>query len=317
MMDYCPNYFISSMLQFLSMDIHELKVFVSVFKNKSFTMAAEEINLSQPTISGHIKTLEEDLDCRLFDRWGRTIIPTREAEVLYTHAIEIIDRFNTLKEVIGQLKKEVMGELVIGASTIPGTYLLPSIMATFNKKYPSVIFQILISDSKEILEKVSRHELLMGIVGTKLIIENINYIPFIEDELIVISSPSFTETNRATLKDLLKFPMILREKGSGTRKEVERMLEDRGVSPDSIKIAGFFGSTDAVKQAVKAGLGIAILSKLSVIDDLKHKTLKEIKLTDMQMRRKFYIATHKKRTLPLTYRIFLEYIKNYRPSEGT
>lgn len=317
MTDYCPNYFVSSMLQFLTMDIHELKVFVSVFKNKSFTMAAEEINLSQPTISGHIKSLEEELDCRLFDRWGRTIIPTREAEVLYTHAIEIMDRFNTLKEVIGQLKKEVTGELIIGASTIPGTYLMPSIMATFNKKYPSITFQILISDSKEILEKVSMHELLMGIVGTKLIIENINYIPFIEDELIVISSPSFTKTNRATLKDLLKFPMILREKGSGTRKEVERILEDKVILLDSIKIAGIFGSTDAVKQAVKAGLGIAILSKLSVIDELKHKTLKEIKLTDMQMRRKFYIATHKKRTLPLTYRIFLEHIKNCRPSEGT
>jgi DNA-binding transcriptional LysR family regulator len=150
--------------------------------------------------------------------------------------------------------------------------------------------------------------LLIGIVGAKLGNEQINYIPLTEDELIVVSSPSFIMNSKITLKELIKFPMVLREEGSGTRMETEKILEGKGVSHDSIKIAGIFGSTDAVKQAVKAGLGVSILSRFSVTDELKYKILREIKLTDIQMKRKFYIATHKKRTLPQAYKIFLEHI---------
>ncbi|MBU4319835.1 MAG: LysR family transcriptional regulator [Thermodesulfovibrionales bacterium] len=290
------------------MDIHQLRVFASVFKNKSFSKASGELYLTQPTVSEHIRTLENEFDCKLFDRLGRTIIPTKEAEVLYSHAMEIIEKANTLKETIGQFKKEVTGELIIGASTIPGTYLMPPVMAVFQKKYPSISFQILISDSKGIVEKVSRHELLMGAVGTKIYNTQIDYIPFMDDELIAVSSPSLIKKEELTLRELIKFPMVLREEGSGTRKETEKILEAKGISPENIKIAGIFGSTDAVKQAVKAGLGFSILSKFAVIDELKHKILKEIKLTDIQMKRKFYIVTHKKRTLPPAYATFLKHI---------
>ncbi|MDI6889918.1 MAG: selenium metabolism-associated LysR family transcriptional regulator [Thermodesulfovibrionales bacterium] len=291
------------------MDIHGLKVFASVFKNKSFTKAAEEIHLSQPTISDHIKALEEELDCKLFDRLGRTVIPTKEAEALYSLAEEIIEKATNVKDIIGQLKKELKGELTIGASTIPGTYLMPSLMAAFQKKYPSVSFQIFISDSKEIAEKVLKHELLLGVIGMKLSNEQIHHIPFIEDELIAVASPHSIKTSIMTLRDFIKFPMVLREEGSGTRRELERILENRGITLEDVKIAGIFGSTDAVKQAVKAGLGTSILSEYAVIDELKHNILKEIKLSDIQMGRKFYFITHKKRTLPFLYNTFLQHIK--------
>jgi len=290
------------------MDIHQLKIFASVFRNKSFSRASDELYLTQPTISDHIRTLEEELDCKLFDRLGRTIIPTKEAEVLYSHAMEIIEKANILKESIGQTKKEIKGELIIGASTIPGTYLMPHIMAKFQKRYPSVSFQILVSDSKDIVEKVSRHELLMGAVGAKTTNTQINYTPFMDDELIVVSSPSLIKKEDMTIRELIKFPIILREEGSGTRKETEKILEGKGISFENIKVAGIFGSTDAVKQAVKAGLGVSILSRFSVTDELKYKILKEIKLIDIQMKRKFYIVTHKKRTLPRAYKMFLEHI---------
>lgn len=290
------------------MDIHQLKIFASVFRNKSFSRASDELYLTQPTISDHIKTLEEELDCKLFDRLGRTIIPTKEAEVLYSHAMEIIEKANILKECIGQTMKEIKGELIIGASTIPGTYLMPHIMAKFQKRYPSVSFQILVSDSKDIVEKVSRHELLMGAVGAKTTNTQITYTPFMDDELIVVSSPSLLKKEDMTIRELIKFPIILREEGSGTRKETEKILEGKGISFENIKVAGIFGSTDAVKQAVKAGLGVSILSRVSVTDELKYKILKEIKLIDIQMKRKFYIVTHKKRTLPRAYKMFLEHI---------
>ncbi len=122
------------------MDIHQLKIFVSVYKNKSFSRASEQLYLTQPTISDHIKALEEEFGCKLFDRLGRTILPTREADALYGHAVEIIEKADAVKEIIGHFKKEPAGELIIGASTIPGTYLLPSVMAAFQKKYPSISF---------------------------------------------------------------------------------------------------------------------------------------------------------------------------------
>jgi DNA-binding transcriptional LysR family regulator len=291
------------------MDLHQLKVFVSVFKNKSFSRASEELYLTQPTISDHIKTLEEELECNLFDRLGRTIMPTKEAEFLYSHATEILEKISILKETFSQFKKELSGELIIGASTIPGTYLMPIIISDFTKKYPAISFQIVIGDSKEIIGKISRHELLMGIVGAKISDSQLVFTPFLEDELIAISSPALIQKNELPLEELVKSPLIFRESGSGTQREVEQILESKGISSDTLKIAGIFGSTDAVKQAVKSGLGVAIVSKLSVTDELKFETLKEIKVTDMQMKRKFYIVTHQKRTLPLAYSIFIDYLK--------
>jgi DNA-binding transcriptional LysR family regulator len=249
------------------------------------------------------------LECKLFDRLGRTIIPTKEAEALYSHAVEIIEKANITKDIIGRFKKDLSGELIVGASTIPGTYLMPSLMAAFQKKHPGVSFQIFIADSKEIGDKVSKHELLVGVVGTKVSNGHINHIPFIEDELIAVSSPSLIKKDVLTLKDLVKFPMVLREEGSGTRKELEKILEGKGITLEDIKIAGIFGSTDAIKQAVKAGLGFSVLSKLSVTDELKYRLLKEIKLSDVQMKRKFYIITHKKRSLPFLQNAFLEHMK--------
>lgn len=290
------------------MDIHQLRVFTSVFKNRSFSKASEALHLTQPTISNHIKALEDEFACKLFDRMGRTIIPTKEAEVLYGKSTEIIEKADALKEALGQLKKETTGKLVIGASTIPGVYLMPRIMTKFQKKYPAISFQILIADSGGIIDSISRHELLLGIVGAKLGNDQIDYTPFVEDELIVVSAPLKTGKSSMTLKELVALPMVYREEGSGTRREVEKFLESEGISFDHMKIAGIFGSTDAVKQAVKAGLGVSILSKFSVADELEHKLLEEIKLTDIHMKRNFYIVTHKKRTLPRLYDLFLKHI---------
>src|ERR1700687_812402 len=109
------------------MDIHHLRIFLSVFRNRSFSKASKELRLSQPTISDHIRSLEEHLECALFERLARKIIPTGEAEVLYNYAIEVTEKADSIRHAIGQFKKEVAGELIIGESSIPGAYLLPSL----------------------------------------------------------------------------------------------------------------------------------------------------------------------------------------------
>jgi DNA-binding transcriptional LysR family regulator len=290
------------------MDLHHLKVFVSVFKNRSFSKASQNLSLTQPTVSDHIQTLERELKCKLFDRLGRTILPTKEAEILSLYAAEVIEKAEALKEVLGNLHKEVEGELVLGASTIPGTYLIPSLLASFQKRFPSVSFQVLISDSRGIVEKVTRHELLIGIVGSEIRGSQIDSIPLMEDELVVVASPSLVQKATVSLQDLLRYPVILREEGSGTLRETERILEKKGVSFKAFKVAGIFGSTEAVKQGVKAGLGISILSRISVIEDLQLGTLEEVRIKGVRMKREFFLLTHKKRTLPLVYRAFLEHV---------
>ncbi len=181
-------------------------------------------------------------------------------------------------------------------------------MTAFQKKYPSISFQIIITDSKEVVRKVLAHELLLGIVGAKLNNSQIVYSPLIEDELIVVASSQFTKKQSMSIKEVAVLPMVLREEGSGTRKEIERIFSSKGINIESLNIAGFFGSTDSIKQAVKAGMGVSILSRLSVVDELKHKILKEITLSGMQMKRHFYVVTHKKRTLPAAYTLFLKHV---------
>jgi len=291
------------------MELHHLRIFLSVFKNRSFSKASVELRLAQPTISEHIKTLERELNCSLFERLGKKINPTLEADALYNHALEIVEKADSVKSILGRLKHEVSGELIVGASTIPGTYLLPELMLDFKRKHPGVSFQVRAGDSREIVQQVVSHHVLLGIVGSKIVDANISYTPFMEDELILVAAPSFIKSNRISPTDLCKYPMVLREEGSGTRREAERLLGGQGVSCGSLKVAGIFGSTDAVKQAAKVGLGLTILSRYAVTEELKHKLLKEVKLAAPPMKRTFYIVTHKKRSLPLLYSLFLDHLK--------
>jgi DNA-binding transcriptional LysR family regulator len=294
------------------MDIHHLNVFASVFKHKSFSKAAEELSLTQPTVSDHIKALEEELDCKLFDRLSRKIIPTKEAGLFIGRAQDIIDRLDGFKDILGEFRKDLSGYLVIGASTIPGTYILPGIIAAFRKKHPSVIFEVVVSDSREIINKISEHDLLIGIVGAKLESRQVHYEPFLDDELIVIASGALETKKSISIKELAASPIVMREQGSGTRREFEKILEKEGINPHQLNIVGMLGSTDAIKQAVKEGMGISIISRRSVKDELKCGMLKEISIKDAEMMRQFYIITHRKRTLPHLYKAFLDYLQTYR-----
>lgn len=290
------------------MDIHHLRVFASVYKNRSFSKAAEELNLTQPTVSDHIRALEEELKCKLFDRLSRKILPTKEAGALIGRAQEIIDKTSGFKDILREFKKDLSGHLIIGASTIPGTYILPALTSSFRKKHPSVLFEVVVSDSKEIVNKVAEHELLIGIVGAKLETRQVEYKPFLDDELIVVASGSVEAHKSISIRELADFPIVMREQGSGTRRKFEMILEREGIDSQQLKIVGIFGSTDAIKQAVKESMGISIISRRSVKDELRCGMLKEIKIKDADMKRQFYIITHRKRSLPHLYKMFLEYL---------
>jgi DNA-binding transcriptional LysR family regulator len=290
------------------MDIHQLKVFISVYKNKSFSKAAKEVFLTQPTVSEHIKILEEDLGCKLFDRIGKTVIPTKEAEILYGYAVDIANKIDNLKDAVQRIKSKPAGNLLVGASSIPGTYILPRLISSFKNTYPNISVQVDISDSKQVIENLVSGKFLIGIVGTIINNSKIDYVPFMNDELVIIS-PNFIHETDIEPEKILKFPFIIREEGSGTRKEMENLLNELGIDTHDLQIVCTLSSTDAVKQAVKSGLGISILSIHAVKDEINCNNLKILKIKDFEMKRYFYIAYHRKRTLPFIYKLFQEFLK--------
>lgn len=290
------------------MDIHHLKIFISVYKNKSFSKSAKEIFLTQPTISEHIKNLEEELNCKLFDRFGKTIIPTEEAEILYEYALEVIQKVQTLKDVLQRIKSTPSGSLYIEASSIPGTYILPQLIPSFKAIYPDISIQINISDSKSVIESLLEGRILLGVVGTKIQNSKIEYTPFMNDELVVVAS-NLIEELFIQPQEILKYPFIIREEGSGTRKEMERWLNKIEINIEKLNVVCTLSSTDAVKQAIKSGVGVSILSIHSIKDELESKKLKLIKIKNFAMIRSFYIAIHTKRNLPYIYKLFYDFLK--------
>ena len=175
-----------------------------MYKNKSFTRAAEQLYTSQPTVSEHIRNLEAHLGCTLFDRLGRTIIPTKEANILYPRAVAILEDLHKLEGEVAMAGQKVSGELIIGASTIPGAYLLPSVAADFKKQYPDVSFEVRINDSASIISDIQSNNLLLGLVGAKTSARQIDYLHFADDELVLAASGTNPLDDTISIDEMLK-----------------------------------------------------------------------------------------------------------------
>ena len=277
-----------------------------MYKSGSFTRAAELLSTSQPSVSEQVRNLETRLGCRLFDRLGRTIKPTRKAEILYPKAQSILEDIRHVEEELFLEDQNVSGELVVGASTIPGAYILPHIATDFKTLHPEISFEIRIADSGEVIDAVLNHDLLIGIVGTKITSNNLKFYSFVEDELVLTASAKRKVKSTISLQQLVKLPFLLRENGSGTRKSMEEFGFKNGLEIGQLNTVAVLGSNAAIKEAIKENLGVSILSRISIRDELGCGKLKEIQIEGMTLKRSFYVVTLKKRSLPNPYTVFLE-----------
>jgi DNA-binding transcriptional LysR family regulator len=291
------------------MDIHRLKVFVSVYRNQGFSRASEDLGLSQPTVSEHIKTLEDELGCKLFDRLGRGIQPTEQAIAMYPRALDVIQRVDGLKLALEQGDAPLAGEVVVGASTIPGTYFLPRAAARFIQAHAGVTFHSVIEDSARIARLVASDELMIGVVGARTIERGVDHRPFYMDELVLVGAPGMDLPERMDLSGLSALPFVMREEGSGTRATLEAQMRKHGRGAHGgLHVVAYFGSTASVKEAVKAGLGVSVISRVAVEAELASGALKEIKVKGLQLDRQFWIMTRTGRTLPRAYEAFLGHL---------
>lgn len=289
------------------MDIHQLRIFTSVYRNRSFSKASEQLYISQPTISEHIKNLETELGCSLFNRLGRKIEPTSEADIIFPRALQLIEDLEKINELLEKSSQQVKGKIRLGASTIPGNYMLPLMAAKFRDLYPDVFFEIIIADTRKITDMLIKHDFFMGIIGASMENKILNYTPCLEDELVFAGAPCFITGAENDMSLLYRTPFLLREEGSGTRKTMEDFFRKMGIKLAKMNIVAVLGSTDSVKQSLKAGLGTSILSRRAIAEELQNGSLQQMKLGE-GMKRSFFIAAHKKRTLPSQYAAFTDFI---------
>lgn len=254
------------------MNLKQLEAFVQVSESGSFSKAAKELFLTQPTISAHISSLEKELNVRLFIRNTKEVSLSDDGKDLYRYAKQITDLEKAIEERFYMDSDDGKHFITIAASTIPAQYLLPKILMCYRERYPKEQIKIMETDSSEVVTQVVDHMVDVGFTGTVLEKKHCKYIPFYKDELAVITPdiPEYRilkEQNRDDIDWIKRKPLILREEGSGTRKEAEKQLKSAGISMETLDIVASIANQETIKKSVKQGMGITVLSRLAAEDE--------------------------------------------------
>ena len=254
------------------MNLKQLEAFVQVSESGSFSKAAKELFLTQPTISAHISSLEKELNVRLFIRNTKEVSLSDDGKDLYRYAKQITDLEKAIEERFYMDSDDGKHFITIAASTIPAQYLLPKVLMCYRERYPKEQIKIMETDSSEVVTQVVDHMVDVGFTGTVLEKKHCKYIPFYKDELAVITpdTPEYRilkEQNRDDIDWIKRKPLILREEGSGTRKEAEKQLKNAGISMEDLDIVASIANQETIKKSVKQGMGITVLSRLPAEDE--------------------------------------------------
>ncbi|MFQ6864249.1 selenium metabolism-associated LysR family transcriptional regulator [Blautia sp.] len=294
------------------MDFKQLEAFAAVVDYGSFSEAARRLYLTQPTISAHIRALENELKVKLIIRTTKKLTITTKGYQLYDSAVRILHIRNNLLEDFTGSKKHIID---LSASTIPSSYLLPELLAGFGKICPDVYFHSLQSDSAEAIQKVIDGSVDLGLVGQYIEKDDCCYIPFCQDSLLIAApvTPHYLKLKEknATLEELIREPMIVREKGSGTKKEMDFFLKKSGIAPSDLNVIARMNDLESIKQSIVNGLGISILSARSVQDLAGTKQILIFPLGDTESRRNFYIVYSRNRILKPHVRQFIQFTQSF------
>lgn len=295
------------------MDLWRLQIYCKVIELKSFSKAGEAIHLSQPTISSHIKDLENHFGCCLIDRLGKEVLPTKAGKLLYQYACRLLTLRDETESAMAEFQGAVKGKLIVGGSTIPGNYILPSIIGRFSKNHPGISLSLTIGDTKKIIDDCLSGEIEIGVVGAKINDKRILLKKLLEDEMCIIipDNHKWHKKKAISLDALLTEPFIIREKGSGTLKSIQFNLSQKGVSIENLNIVAEMGSTTSVIQGIKNNIGISILSTIAVEEELRAGTLKALKLKGLDLKRNFYLILNNQRSASPICELFMNFINEY------
>jgi len=292
----------------MAINLHQLMLFHTVARSGSFSRAAAELLISQPSVSIQVRELERQLGADLFEQVGKSVRLTEAGRVLDDYAARILGLIDEARVAVDELKGLRRGRLLLGATPTPGTYVLPALLGRFKEQYPGIEIVLSIKDTRRIQEMVLQHELDLGVVGGKVSFPDLEASVFLTDELVLVAAPShrFAALPAVRVADLAGEPFILRERGSGNREVVDEALHQAGVHVTPVfELEG----AEMVKQAVAASLGISILWRCAVELDVAAGRLRIVPLEGLEMKRAIWLVRRRDHRLPRAAQAFLEMLK--------
>lgn len=289
--------------------LEELATLCKVIEQKSFSRAAEILGLSQPAVSLQIKSLEAEYGTELLHRDGFEIVPTESGQAIYNMSCQILELHERAKQQIHRLNHNISGTLLIGSSAGPGEYLLPLLLGQFKSRYPTVDVVLQVSDSSEIINQILKHQLEVGFVGTSRRDRHLHFEPFIQDELVLVVYPDHPWVGRRSIshEELLQEPLLLQQHGSGATISLYEALNEYNININQLNIFMELGLQESTKAAVRAGLGVTIISKLGVIEELARGVLVKIPIAGIKLERNFYVVHRRASPLTSLARAFLQF----------
>jgi len=302
------------------MDMKQLEAFVYVVETCSFSKAGELLHLTQPTISSHILSLERELNIKLIVRTTKETYPSEAGKLLYNYAKEILIMRENAVQAIRMFSQEMRGTITVAASTIPGQYYLPKILQSFREKYPDIKFNIQMTDSTDVVDRITTRTAEVGFSGTEIDAPKCIYREFADDKLVVIT-PNEERFRKYVgkgfpIRQLRQERCIIRERGSGTRRETEAFLKELGIQAADLKTAVEVRSTESIIKMVSEGMGVAVLSKSACEDYQQFGKVLAFDFDNITLRRKLYIIKHKNSILSPIAQVFYDYAKSFYKKEN-
>lgn len=303
--------------QFRNITIQQMESLIHVVEEGSFSRAAKRVFLTQPSLTKHIKNLEDSVNAKIINRKNMGISLTPEGKILYDYARRILKLRDEAKEKILRIKENESGSIFVSASTIPATYILPHLLNEFKRLFPDIRAYIQANDSEETLEMILNNQAEIGFIGKKTLNKRLNVEPLWKDRL-VLAVPAYhpwRKKDYVILDEVSKEPFIIREGGSATRRVLEEYLvQNTSRSLSTFNIVCEMGSSESVKEAIIAGLGASILSIHAIKRELKDGTLIEVPIKSCAIERYFYLIYKKQFNLMQYHKLFLKFVKNYKLS---
>jgi DNA-binding transcriptional LysR family regulator len=299
------------------MDIRQLKTFIEVSKLGSFSKAAEKLFLTQPTVTNHVQSIEKELDAVLLNRMSKGVTNTEAGDIVYSHSIDIINHFDSMRYQIEEHKGKIEGRLEIASSSVPRRHLLPQLIHGFRKQHPLVTFSIMDVDSSKVVENILNGYIDFGFVGAVFENPNLEYRGVMDDCLVFVTpSDVYSEKKEMCNLDIeaiISQPLILREEGSGTGKVLKDALQLNGIQLNQLKISAIVADTETIKKMISLGSGSSFLSYKDVFDESGKKlvTGNVFRIEKLHLDRKFHLVFHKKRKLSPLGEAFKEFALNY------
>lgn len=294
----------------MSPELPHLETFAEAAERSSFTAAARHLGLTQAAISQRVQALERELGVPLFRRVGGKVELSDAGRRLHDYARRILDLHKEAREAVTGREAPVEGELAIAASSIPGDYLLPALLAAFGSRHPRVRVRAAVSDSAGVIGQLERGEASVGLVGRKPDADHLEARHLADDRMVVVTPPGHAlgKKKRMTLHALAAHPLVLREAGSGLRYCFEKALERAGYSLSDLRVALELGSNEAIQEAVRRGVGVAVLSALAVRKEVAAGRLVALEINGLYCDREMFVVTDR-RVLPTPARLFVNLVE--------